>query len=251
MVELKPKDEISIPIGICAPGLPDASHKSIQHMPGRLAGLEHLNWEKYLKENTVFVINDANAAMMAEHQFGVGKEKENIILLTLGTGVGGAIVIDGQLHTGWLNRAGHLGHMSQHPFGVAGIVNLPGTMEMALGNATVTERSKGKFQSTDDLVVAYENGDVWATLVWLESIKSLAIGLSSLINILSPEMIILSGGITKAGDSLFKPLRTFMNLFEWRPGSRATPIVKANFTSFAGAVGAAGFALKSKSGPNL
>lgn len=241
--ELKPHRNNNIPIGICAPGLPDSDHQSIAYMPGRLQGLEHLKWDNYLEETKVFVINDAKAAMMAEHQFGVGKGKQNLILLTLGTGVGGAIIVDGKLYKGWLNRAGHMGHISQHPFGEAGIVNLPGTLEMAIGNATVSERSKGQFQSTNDLVKGYEDGEAWATLVWLESIKSLAIGLSSLVNILSPELIILSGGITKAGNSLFKPLQDFMDLFEWRPGNLPTPIVKASFTSFAGAVGAAGFAL--------
>ena len=242
--ELKPTGNSNIPIGICAPGLPDASHQSIAYMPGRLEGLEGLHWADYLVEKEVFVINDAKAAMMAEHQFGMGKGKQNYILLTLGTGVGGAIIIGGTLYKGWLNRAGHLGHLSQQPFGEPGIFNLPGTLEMAIGNATVSDRSKGQFHSTHELVEGYEKGDAWATLVWLESIKSLAMGLSSLVNILSPELIILSGGITQAGDSLFAPLQAFMDLYEWRPGDLPTPIVQAHFTAFAGAVGAAGFALK-------
>ncbi|MEL6192673.1 MAG: ROK family protein [Bacteroidota bacterium] len=241
---LKPEGEMDIPIGICAPGIPDTSHQAIAYMPGRLDGLENLNWADYLAEKHVYVINDAKSAMMAEHQFGVGKGVENLILLTLGTGVGGAIVIGGKLYDGWLNRAGHLGHLSQQPFGEEGIFNLPGTLEMAIGNATILQRSKGQFQNTHDLVQAYEKGDDWATLVWLESIKALAMGLSSLVNILSPELIILSGGITKAEDSLFRPLKNYMGLFEWLPGNLPTPIVKASFTSFAGAVGAAGFALK-------
>ncbi|MEL6675054.1 MAG: ROK family protein [Bacteroidota bacterium] len=240
--ELKPKGKANIPIGICAPGLPDAQHQSIAYMPGRLQGLEHLNWGEYLAETQVYVLNDANAAMMAEHQFGAGIGKQHLVLLTLGTGVGGAIIIDRKLYKGWLNRAGHLGHLSQHPFGEAGIVNLPGTLEMAIGNATVSERSKGRFKSTYELVEGYKKGDAWASLVWLESIKNLATGISSLINILSPELIILSGGIIQAEEALFQPLATFMDLFEWRPGDQPTPIVKAHFTAFAGAVGAASFA---------
>lgn len=241
--ELKASSNEEMPIGICAPGLPDPSHQWVAYMPGRLAGLENFHWGPFLREKIVRVLNDANAAGLAEYHFGAGQGHRNLILLTLGTGVGGAIIIDGNLYKGWLNRAGHLGHISQHPFGPAGIVHLPGTLEMAIGNATIQQRSKGKFNSTESLVKAYQRGDHWATLVWLDSVKGLAIGMSSLVNILSPELFILSGGITQAGKNLFHPLKEFMDLYEWKPGRLSTPIVPAHFEAHAGAVGAACFVL--------
>ena len=233
----------NIPIGICTPGLPDEHHRWVAHMPGRLEGLENFHWPEYLGRSSTYVVNDAQAAMLAEYHFGAGRGQQHVILLTLGTGVGGAVIINGQLYQGWLNRAGHLGHTSQNAFGPAGIVNLPGTLEMAIGNATVEQRSKGRFQNTETLVAAYKAGDRWATLVWLESLRALAIGLSSLVNILSPELIVLSGGITRANQALFEPLQEFMDLYEWRPGGKPTPIVPAFFEARAGAVGAARFAL--------
>lgn len=234
----------TVPIGISAPGLTDDAHRSIAYMPGRLAGLQGLNWADFLEEQSVVVINDANAALLAEKQFGAARGKENVALFTLGTGVGGAILLQGKLYEGWLSRAGHFGHISLHPQGETGIVNLPGTLEMAIGNATIVQRSKGKYATTHALVEAYRSGDAWATLVWLESIRNLAVGISSVINVLAPELVVLSGGIIKAGDALFKPLETFLELYEWRPGAVATPIEKASFEALAGAVGAACFALQ-------
>ena len=84
--------------------------------------------------------------------------------------------------------------------------------------------------------------DSYATEVWLKSVKKLAIGLASLTNILSPEMIILGGGITEAGKDLFEPLEKLMENYEWRTGGNKTEIVKAQYGDLAGAVGASCFA---------
>ncbi len=85
-------------------------------------------------------------------------------------------------------------------------------------------------------------GDEDAKEVWLKSVRQLAIGLASVANILSPEMIILGGGITEAGPDLFDPLNEYMNQYEWRPGGNKTEIVKAIYGDMAGAIGAACFA---------
>ena len=241
--DLKPEGAGSIPIGISAPGLARSDHSCIDYMPGRLKGLEGLNWQGLLQEEKVLVLNDAKAALMAEYCHGAGKGKQNLILLTLGTGVGGAILIEGKLHRGLFNRAGHMGHMSLNPTGRSGIVNLMGTLEQAIGNASILERSLGRYHSTLDLLKAYHTQEPFASWLWLDSVRNLARGISSLVNIISPELVILSGGITQAAAALFEPLATFMDLYEWRPGGVVTPIVKARFGNSAGAVGAASFAL--------
>lgn len=240
--ELKQGIADAVPIGISAPGITNSDHQWIDFMPGRLNGLEKLNWGHFLNEPFLKVINDAKAALLAEYYYGAAKGMNNSVLLTLGTGVGGAIIVNGKLYEGWLTRAGHLGHLSLHPFGDPGILNLPGTLEMAIGNVTVANRSRGKYQSTAALVEGYQSGEPWATWVWLDSVKCLAMGISSIINILSPDLIVLSGGIIQAEDSLFKPLNSYMEIFEWRPSGQVTPIVKAQFEDLAGAVGAACFA---------
>lgn len=232
-----------IPIGISAPGLASDHNDCIRLMPGRLQGLEKFIWSDFLKAPAL-VLNDAHAALMAEAQFGSGKGFKNIIMLTLGTGVGGALLIQGNLHQGLLNRAGHLGHITLNADSDAlDITQMPASLEDAIGDCTIKQRSYGKFTSTLELIGAYRKGDTVATQVWLLSLKRLATALSSFINILSPEIIILGGGIVQAGEDLFKPLEQFMDIFEWRYESIRTPIVRAAFDEYSGAVGAAGFAL--------
>ena len=228
-------------IGISAPGLPNANNSAIAFMPGRLEGLENFNWSGFLGTRT-FVLNDAVSAIMAEARFGVAKSRKNVAMLTLGTGVGGAILIDGKPYQGAFNKAGHIGHMVIDSNGVPDITGMPGSLEDAIGNCSIIKRSFGKFNSTQKLLEAFRNGDNFAAEVWLTSVKKLAIGLASLTNILSPEMIILAGGITNAGKELFAPLEKYMSIFEWRAGGNKTEIVKAHFGELSGAIGAACFA---------
>jgi len=119
-----------------------------------------------------------------------------------------------------------------------------GSLEEAIGDKSISQRTGGKYASTHELVKAFENGDNLASYWWLSSIQKLACGVSSIINCLSPEIFIIGGGIADAGESLFDPLREFVSLYEWRPGNHNVPIVKAARGSFAGAIGAALFAMK-------
>jgi glucokinase len=181
---------------------------------------------------------------MAESKIGAGKGKKNLMMLTLGTGVGGSVMIDSKIHQGKGQRAGHLGHVSLDYQGTTGITGMPGSLEDAIGNATISVRTKGKYSSTSKLVEDYGKGNTYATKVWLDSVRKLAIGLASFCNILSPDLIIIGGGISKAGNALFGPLNEFMDLYEWRPGGLKTSVVKAECNEFAGAFGAAFFALE-------
>lgn len=231
------------PVGLCAPGLASPNNDCIQLMPGRLEGLEHFVWTDYLKTRT-WVLNDAHAALMAEAKFGAGKGYRHIVLLTLGTGVGGGVMINGQLHQGLLNRAGHMGHvMLNADSDTCDITNMPASLEEAVGDCTIQRRSFGKFSSTRELVQAYKAGDTFAAYIWLHSVKRLAVALCAFINIISPEIIILGGGVAQAGDALLMPLNSFMDIFEWRHSGVRTPVVQAVFDEYAGAAGAAGFAL--------
>ena len=228
-------------IGISAPGLPNVGNSAIAFMPGRLQGLENFIWTDFLKART-FVLNDAISSMMAEARFGAARNKKNVVMLTLGTGVGGAILIDGKPYQGAFNKAGHLGHMVIDSDGEIDLIGMPGSLEDAIGNCTIEKRTNGKFNSTHLLLEAFRNGDSFAAEVWFTSVKKLAIALASLTNILSPEMIILGGGITEAGKNLFDPLEEYMTMYEWRAGGNQTKIVKAQYGDLAGAVGAACFA---------
>lgn len=234
----------TLSVGLSAPGLPAKDARSISYMPGRLEGLENFDWSQYLPAEHVSVLNDAVSALLAERNYGAARGYQHVMMLTLGTGVGGALLINGKPYTGNLQRAGHMGHISLNPDGGTGILNLPGTLEYFVGNETIGKRSQGRFKSTHALVEAYKKEDHFATQVWLESLKKLALGISSLINVISPELIILGGGISKAGKALFDPLHALMEQYEWRPGGVSTPIVPAQMKEFAGAIGAAVYALE-------
>jgi glucokinase len=240
--EFKSENQIKA-IGLSAPGLANSTNTCIEFMPGRLPGLENFNWSDFTGER-VYVLNDAHAALMAEAKFGIAKNLKHVVMLTLGTGVGGGILIDGKLYQGVGQMAGHLGHVTvdaRDP--VKDVTNMPGSLEDAIGNLTVKERTKGKFETTWDLVKAYEAKDSFATEVWLSSIRKLAASIASFINVLSPELVIIGGGISKAEELLLKPLNDYLSEFEWRPGGKQTPIRLAHFSDLAGALGAAGFAL--------
>lgn len=228
-------------IGLSAPGLANADNKCIAHLPNRLFGLENFIWEEYFGTKTL-VLNDAHAALMAEAKFGIMQGYKHAVLLTLGTGVGGGIMINGQLYQGLSQMAGHLGHISLNTNDdELSILGMPGSLEYAIGNCSIVRRSMGRFQSTHELVKACLNNDSFAIWLWLDSVRKLAIAIASLVNALSPEIVVLAGGITTAGDALFKPLSEFIELFEFRPKGKTTLIKQAKFADLSGAIGAAAF----------
>jgi glucokinase len=231
-----------INIGLSAPGLPNENNTAIAFMPGRMQGLENLCWKDFLHQPT-FVLNDAVASMMGEVKFGSAKNKRNVVMLTLGTGVGGAILIDGKPYQGAFKKAGHIGHMVINDEGEPDVTGMPGSLEECIGNCTVEKRSNGKFTSTHELLEAYKMGDAFSKEIWLKSVRQLAIGLATVTNILSPEIIVLGGGITEADSDLFEPLKEYMNKYEWRAGGNKVEIVKATYGAMAGAIGAACFAM--------
>ena len=231
----------AVRIGLSAPGLAAKDGRSIAHMPGRLRGLEGLDWTTFLDaRRPVPVINDGHSALLGEVWLGAARSFQNVILLTLGTGVGGAAMVDGRLLRGHIGRAGHLGHICLDVDGPADCARTPGSLETAIGNCTMAERSDGRFQTTHDLVSAHLAGDTEATALWLQSVRSLACALSSFVNILDPEAVIIGGGIAQSGEALFGPLLRFVEEVEWRPGGARAQILPAQLGEFAGAFGAAG-----------
>lgn len=227
--------------GIAAPGLADEGSTRINYMPGRLSGLEGLHWQEYLALPTR-VINDAQAACLSEWKLGAAQGRKHVLMLTLGTGVGGAVILDSKLHQGSIGRAGHLGHISLDFAGMNTPTEMVGSLESAIGDHYLAARTKGHYHSTADLVQDYLQGKPKATYWWLHSLNLLAIGICSMINAFSPEIIVIGGGIAESNEALFKPLQEFIELYEWRPGGYQTEIKKAEMGKYAGAIGAAIFA---------
>lgn len=232
-------------IGLSAPGLAAPDGRSIAFLPNRLPGLEGLDWTGRLQApKPVPVLNDAHAALMGEVWQGAARGSGNVILLTLGTGVGGAAMVDGHLLKGALGRAGHLGHLVLDTAAPPDICNTPGSLEWAIGNCTILERTQARFATTHELIQAADGGDAFAREVWLKSVRALACAIASFINILDPEVVIVGGGIARAGRALFQPLEACLEPIEWRPGGHRAKIVPAQMGEFAGAFGAAYNALR-------
>lgn len=226
--------------GVAAPGLVAPDERSVAYMPGRLPGLEGLDWTAILRsDREVPVINDAHAALLGEVWWGAATGEHDVIMLTIGTGIGGAILSGGRLVRGSIGRAGHIGHTSINPSGTLDIVNTPGSLEDAVGNCTLAARSAGRYCDTESLVSDVRLGRPEACEIWEDAVNKLAAALVSLINTLDPAAIVIGGGIAEAGDVLFTRLQARLDRWEWRPGGHRVRLVKAKLGDLAGAYGAA------------
>jgi glucokinase len=227
-------------IGISAPGLVNSEGSAIAFMPGRMGGLENLLWRDALsRKDEVPVLNDAHAALMGEFWQGAARGLQDVFMLTLGTGVGGAIISGGRLMKGHRGRAGHVGHVTVDFRGIGDICGTPGSIEDAIGNHTIEQRSGGRYESTHQLVDDYVHGDEEAKEIWITSVRGLAAMIASMTNVLDPQAVIIGGGIGEAGAPLLDPLNDFLDRFEWRPAGARVEIREAKLGTWAGAYGAA------------
>jgi glucokinase len=206
----------------------------------------------------VFIDNDANVAALAEHRFGAARGTREAVMLTIGTGVGGGVIIDGELYRGSNGAASEPGHMVIDFDGPPCQGNCPnhGCLEtFASGTALAREgreaaerepesalgRVLAQGGSIDGKVVtdAANDGDPVAVAVVAEAGRRLGAGLSSLANIFEPEVIVLGGGVAKAvGDLMVAPAREELRTRALRP-MNATPVKFAELGLEAGMVGAA------------
>jgi glucokinase len=227
-------------VGLAIPGVIAADSLSVACCPGKLAGIEGFHWSAALgREHTVPLLNDAHAALLGEHWLGAARPFRHAILLTLGTGVGGAILSEGRILRGAHGRAGILGFMSLDPFGAKGSFSVPSPLEDWIADQTVAARTAGQFRTTEELVRGVRDGNPVAQAAWLKSIRALAVAIASYGLILDIEAVIVGGGIAKAGADLFEPLARELEGLEWRPGGQRMEILPASLGAWAGAIGAA------------
>ncbi len=238
-----------MPVGLSAPGLVRPDRRAIAWMRGRLHGLEGLDWTDSLERGQLVpVTNDAHAALLGEVWQGAARGLKDVAMFTLGTGVGGAIMVDGHLLRGHIGRAGHIGHICVDRYSpTVSIADMPGALECLIGNYNIRERTGDRFETTHALIEAYRERDPVAYRLWLESVQALAVTIASLINVVDPEAVIIGGGIAQAGEALFEPLRKAMKDYEWLPFGEPVKLLPATLGEWAGAIGAAGEALASPS----
>ena len=226
-------------VGLAAPGMVARDGRSMASISGHLEIIEGLDWADHLRGREPSLLNDAHAALLGEVWRGAAAGARDAVLLTLGTGVGGAILSEGRLLRGRLGRAGHLGHMCLDVDAARDSLGIPGTLEEAIGNRTLPLRSEGRFDSTERLVAAHLAGDAEASRVWLRSVFHLACAVTNIINAIDPEVVIIGGGVARAGRALFDPLAEYLDTMEWRPDGQRVRIAPASLGDLAGALGAA------------
>ncbi|MGQ0714833.1 MAG: ROK family protein [Gemmatimonadaceae bacterium] len=179
---------------------------------------------------------DSNAAVAAKHRFGAGKGASRLLGVTVGTGIGGGVIIDGQLirHTG--ECAGDIGHIILDPDGRTCTCGARGCLEALVCTAALSERAGGR--RTREIVNRAHRGDARAVAALSETGKWLGLGLASLVPLFAPERIVVGGGVAAAADLLLEPTRASFRTHA-APGFREVEIVRSAFEGKEGMVGAA------------
>ena len=203
--------------------------------------------------------NDANAAAYGEYIAGAGQGSRIMVMLTLGTGVGSGIIIDGRILHGAHGIGGELGHMIIVPDGEpcgcgqrgclerycsATYLALLATRRIQAGAASLLAEAVEHGQDIDARMVndARKAGDALAGEVWDAAARHLAIGCVNVCRIFDPDIIVLSGGLTRAGDALMLPLEAHFRRQHWKLTDIRTRLAIASLGADAGAIGAAGVA---------
>lgn len=251
-------------MGIGAPG-PMNWQTGVVYSPPNLPGWKDVPLAELMEQRTgikTYVDNDANVACFGEFWSGVGRGVDSMCLLTLGTGVGGGIVVFGRLLRGIDGTAAEIGHLNvcrdgrQCNCGARGCLetyaSVSGMVRTAVEGIEVGAKTILKEMCGGDLSKltgkmiseAIEQGDEYAEWVMGETGAWLGTGIGSLINLLNPEKVVLAGGMIAAGDVLFDAVRETARAQSFDvPGDRAQ-IVPAGLGADAGVIGAAGCALK-------
>ena len=168
-----------------------------------------------------YLDNDANAAALGEHRFGAGRGVGNLIYLTVSTGVGGGVIADGRLLRGQNGNAAELGHLTVDAHGRRCHCGSTGCLEAYASGTNIAVRAREALAATDDpsllreadsltaadVTAAAAAGDALARAVWEETTTLLGAGIASMVHAFNPALVIVGGGVAKAGTMLFEPVR--------------------------------------------
>ena len=250
----------SIPVGVGAPGMVDRQGR-LRFSPN-LPQAHGVDWTvligDQLPDRTVLIENDANFAVLAEHRLGAARGFDDVVMVTLGTGIGGGIVLHGHVQVGSAGFAGEIGHMVVDPAGPPcpcgrrgcwerfasgaglGVLAREAALSGRLGE--VVRRAGGDPESVrgEDVSAAAAAGDPEAQQVIREVGGWVGFGLANLAAVLDPQCFVLGGGVVQAGDLLIDSARaTFAELVEGGDRRPRVVIAPAAFGERAGAVGGA------------
>lgn len=248
-------------IGVGVPGLVDFD-RGFVHVLTNVPGWTHVPLKHILGEMSglpVVVENDANAMCYAEWRYGAARGMRNVVALTLGTGVGGGLVLNNQMFRGTHFSAGEIGQMSIHFDGTAGHYGNLGALEKYIGNAQIAEHAvlrytqAGLHRTADQCTpkaiaqAAHEGNDI-ARQIWGEIADWLGTALGSIAWLLNPDAFVIGGGVAMAGPLLFEPLenkvKSMLSTVVWE----GLKILPAKFQNDAGIIGNAAQAADSLRG---
>lgn len=247
-----------IGIGLGSPGPLDRATGTVIDTP-------NLGWRNFplrdLVSNAIgldaVLDNDANAATLGEWWLGAGRGVDTLLGVTIGTGIGGGIVFGGRVFHGASDVAGEIGHMTIDANGRRCNCGSYGCLEAYASGPAIAARavegleagrpslildmvegdySKITAETVSEAIIA---GDIYAAEVMRETAKFLGLGIANLINILNPDMVMISGGVTRAGEHLFEPLRAEVRRHAFSPAAEACQIASSELGDMVGVIGAA------------
>lgn len=248
-------------IGVGAPG-PMSHEQGMIFSAPNLPGWENVPLRDRFSALTglpVVLENDANAAAFGEYTAGAGQNVHSLVLLTLGTGIGGGIVLNGKLWRGRFDNAGEIGHTIIIPNGRACPCGQLGCLERYASANAVAERLSEAVQAGEDSVLkpkvmagtpfdardvlaAIDAGDALAARIWDETCHYLALAVVNLRHSLNPELLVFAGGLINAGARLLTPVQQHFERLSWQIAPDAPRIAFATLGTDAGTIGAAALA---------
>jgi glucokinase len=239
------RDETASAIGIGIPSAIDQrSGTAVFSVNIPLAGVDVRSWATETFGLVAAIDNDANCAALAEWRAGAGRGTSDMAMITLGTGIGGGLILGGRLYRGAMGAAGEVGHVVVDLDGAAcqGACHGRGHLEgLASGRAidAVAERLVGAGATTPELVAAARGGDPEALDAVASAGRLLGAGVATLVNLLNPELVVVGGGFGEALDLLVEPIRDVLARDGLAPARDLVRIVPAELGPDAGVIGAA------------
>jgi len=242
-------------VGIGAPGPLDPATGVIIKTPN--LPWENLPLVRLVQEAlgcTVYLGNDADVAALAEHRLGAGKGARHMVYMTISTGIGGGVIMDGKLLTG-RGQGGEIGHMTIIPDGPVCSCGKPGHLEALASGTAIARIARERLAAGEESTLrgipasgitaaavgdAAKAGDPMAADIVQQAGHHIGISIASLMHLLNPEIVVLGGGVTEIGDLLFDSIHEAVRRYAMHPRYwEGTPIVRSALGGEVGLLGAA------------
>ncbi|MFA5286792.1 MAG: ROK family protein [Candidatus Omnitrophota bacterium] len=231
-------------VGLGLPGPVDAKSGVVHFFPN-IPGWREVPLRDMLRNRVglpVFLDNDAKIMALAEHRLGSAKGFSNVLCMTLGTGIGGGIIIGGKLYRGFNNAAGEVGHLPINEHGLSCNCGRTGCLEAYIGNNKIIKDARKEFKrniSLEELSALAAKGNKRAIKIWNKVGRRLGFALAGVVNLLNLDAIVMGGGVANAGKILFDSTKESLKKQAMSVHGSHVKIFKAKLGNNAGLIGAA------------